>query len=81
MYDPRLARHRERAIAHNPFDFGARLRFDAATVTKIKISPATPKREIISTTASVKMNDALLCCPFCRAEGHGDLGSDPFDLQ
>jgi hypothetical protein len=26
----------------NPFDFGARLRFDAATVTKIKISPGTP---------------------------------------
>jgi hypothetical protein len=25
--------------SHNPFDFGAWLRFDAATVTKIKISP------------------------------------------
>jgi hypothetical protein len=28
--------------SHNPFDFGKRLRFDAATVTKIKISPGTP---------------------------------------
>jgi hypothetical protein len=27
---------------HNPFEFGARLRFDAATVTKIEISPGTP---------------------------------------
>jgi len=29
---------------HNPFDFDAPLRFDAATVTKIKISPGTPRR-------------------------------------
>jgi hypothetical protein len=28
--------------SHNPFDFGAWLRFDSATVTKIKISPETP---------------------------------------
>jgi hypothetical protein len=33
-----------RAISHNPFDFGAWLGFDAATVTKIKISPGTPKK-------------------------------------
>jgi len=31
---------------HNPFDFGARLRFDAATETKIKISSGTRKAEI-----------------------------------
>jgi hypothetical protein len=28
--------------SHNPFDFGERLRFGAATETKIKISPGTP---------------------------------------
>jgi len=33
-----------RAISHNPFDFGAWLSFDAATVTKINISPGTPKK-------------------------------------
>jgi hypothetical protein len=27
--------------SHNPIDFGAWLRFDAAAVTKIKISPGT----------------------------------------
>jgi hypothetical protein len=27
--------------SHDPFDFGAWLRFDPATVTKIKISPGT----------------------------------------
>ena len=66
--------------SHDPFDFGARLLYDAAAATKIKISPGTPKPEIIS-TASVMMNDAPLWCPFCRAEGRGDLGSDPFDLR
>src|SRR5215813_8803494 len=44
-YDLRLTRPREgrdTAIIH--FDFGARLRFDAATVTFIKNSPGTPIR-------------------------------------
>jgi hypothetical protein len=27
---------------HKPFDFGARLRFEAATAAKINISPGTP---------------------------------------
>jgi hypothetical protein len=31
----------EGIYSHNPFDFGAWLRFDAAAVTKIKISPET----------------------------------------
>jgi hypothetical protein len=36
-------RANERDIrSRNPFDFGEQLRFDAATVTKIKISPGTP---------------------------------------
>ena len=36
-------RANERDIrSRNPFDFGERLCFDAATVTKIKISPGTP---------------------------------------
>jgi hypothetical protein len=34
-------------LLHNPFDFGAWLRFDAATVTKIKISPGPPR--VVST--------------------------------
>jgi hypothetical protein len=29
----------EGSYSHNPFDFGAWLRFDTAAVTKIKISP------------------------------------------
>jgi hypothetical protein len=32
--------------SHNPFEFGARFRFDAATVTVIKNSPGTPKRTV-----------------------------------
>jgi hypothetical protein len=28
--------------SHNPLDFGAWLRFNSATVTKIKISPGIP---------------------------------------
>ena len=31
------------SYSYNPFDFDERLRFDAATVTKIKISPGTPE--------------------------------------
>jgi len=34
---------------HNLFDFGAQLRFDAATLTKIKISPGTPHYAMQST--------------------------------
>jgi hypothetical protein len=32
--------------SRNSFDFGERLRFYAATVTKIKISPGTPKHAL-----------------------------------
>jgi CRISPR/Cas system endoribonuclease Cas6 (RAMP superfamily) len=43
----RASRATEReSHSHNPFDFGARLRFDAVTVTKIKISPGTPYCEV-----------------------------------
>src|SRR5262245_3499082 len=31
------------SYSYNPFDFDERLRFDATTVTKIKISPGTPE--------------------------------------
>jgi hypothetical protein len=39
----------------NSFDFGERLRFDAATVTKIKISPGTPTMPICSAKQSAKL--------------------------
>ena len=45
--------------SHNPFDFGKRIRFDAATVTKIKISPGTPKAATHPETAfSLCLNQA-----------------------
>jgi hypothetical protein len=37
-----LGTDKRESCSRNPFDFGERLRFDAATVTKIKISPGTP---------------------------------------
>ena len=47
---------------HNPFDFGKRLGFDAATVTKTKISPGTQNIILLMSLTEHRKDGAIDLC-------------------
>src|SRR5215470_19917067 len=77
----RDARNREESHSYNPFDFDERLRFDDATVTKIKISPGTPEysmshmKKIPSLLALALFGASLQVCGSRAAKS--DLNAQP----
>src|SRR5215813_14838162 len=65
------------SYSYNPFDFDERPRFDAATITKIKISPGTPEFGIWHMKKILCLLALALFIPSLQARKSEAAKSDP----